>query len=586
MNKTGKILLVSTGYSPANEMDSGKGQLQLGQLYLATILNKKGYKTTLYSNLFPEPEEFIKLIEEENFDITGFYSTTNTVERVKGLVNMVKTHFPEKPVFLGGPHPTVLDREILEETKADLVIRHEGEYVFLKVLDYYYKNKGRLEDIKGITFKKGTDIIRNPSGDFIKKLDELPLPDWSLLNEDLKKINSIYPSVMTGRGCPFKCSFCFEAFGGNAYRLRSAGHVMKEIDMLLENRNVKYIKFVDDTFVVNPDRVIKICNELIKRRKKHNFYWFCEGRADIINKRLKLLKKMKEAGLILIQIGVESGNQHILDLYNKDIRLEEIENVVKTCVENEIFCISINVIIGGPLESDETLENTEKFIKKLIRLAPGRIFCQTSLLTPYPSTPIKEHPEKFGLINIDPHLLGGQTEETCFMETKNLNSREIYRRRTKFHEEIYRTMIEEIKNMTPSQIEEHINLTDYGIKTPWYDIIMEQEGMRKYFHLKRHSLYKSTGEIAEEILEECCPVRTIPLEYRNKKVIFNEFNRKEELSERESIFYEYSSGKLSLKEIVKILSKKLMEKQDKLKKEMITFYKRMEKDYRIIFSRI
>ena len=372
--KKDKILLVSTGYSPANETDSGTTQLQLGQLYLATILNEKGYLVKLYSNLFPEPGEFTELIKEGNYSIVGFYSTSNIIERVKALIEIVKNSIPETLIFLGGPHPTVMDKELLLECRADLIMRHEAEYTFPEVLDYYYENKGSLEDIKGITFRKGDKIIRTPEGGFIENLDELPVPNWNLLEGDLAKVNHRYVSIITGRGCPFKCAFCFEAFSGNKYRFRSAENVMKEVDLLLDKGEVKYIKFMDDTFIVDMERVERICNSLIKRRELHDFYWFCEARVDILNKRLSLLNKMREAGLAVLQIGVESGNQHILDLYDKKITLKEIEDVVKACVKADIFCISINVIIGGPFETEETIKNTANFVKKTHKTGSRKSF--------------------------------------------------------------------------------------------------------------------------------------------------------------------------------------------------------------------
>jgi len=584
--KTDRILLVSTGYSPGNEADSGLTQLQLGQLYLATVLEKRGYSVKLYSNLFPEPEEFLNIIEKGNFSIVGFYSTSNIIERIKALVELVKKEFPSIMVFLGGPHPTVQDRELLLECSADLIMRHEAEYTFPEVLDYYYEKKGNLGNIKGITFRSNEDIIRTPDREFIKDLDSLPVPNWNLLEGDLAELNHRYPSIITGRGCPFKCAFCFEAFGGSIYRLRSAGHVMQEIDMLLENRDVKYIKFMDDTFVVDTERVEKICDYLIEKRKNHDFYWFCEARVDILNKRLNLLNKMKEAGLAVLQIGVESGNQEILDIYNKKITLEEIENVVKACVEANIFCMSVNVIIGGPFETEKTLEKTTRFIKKLIKMAPGRVFPQSSILTPYKDTAITEDPKKFGLINRDPELLGGQTEETCFMESKELNRYDIYRGRSKFEREILNTMKEELPNIPPSLIEEHIRLTEYAIKTSWHMVIMADDGVKKYFNLKAHNLYRSFMELPSDEIEDWCPLRTYPLEYRDKKIILNTLNSPIEFNQKETLFYEYSSGKLSFSEILEILTIKTGKNRDELKEEMMDFYRKADSIYAVIFSRI
>ncbi len=588
MNKnTNKILLVYIGYSTGDEKDSGTKNLQLGQLYLGTLLTKKGYGVKLYSNLFPDPDDFMKFIREGNYGMAGFYCITNTIYRVTALVNRIKEQFPSMPVLLGGPHATVMDRESLENCRADLIIRHEGEYTFLEVAEYFYEQKGSLQDIKGITWRKGDEIIKNPDREFIKNLDELPVPDWHMLEGEMADFNHSFPNIITGRGCPFKCAFCYESFGGGEYRMRSAGHVIKEIELLVNSWNVKYIKFVDDIFIVNSERMEQICS-VIKdlREKKYLFYWFCEARVDILEKRLHLLKKMREAGLAILQIGVESGNQDILDLYNKKITLEQIEKIIKACVEADIFSISINVIIGGPFETEEKIKNTTDFVRKLIKIAPGRLICNHSLLTPYPGTLIHKEPERFGLTIIDPSFKDGQTEDVVFMESEKMNKYDIQKARLRFEGELYRMMLSEIENLTSKQIEEHFTMTCYGIKTPWYTILSSDKGIKTYFNLKDYKLYRGFSEIEEEQIDRWCPQRTYALEYSGRQAVMDRITGKITLSEEETEFYKYSSGKLAFREIVNILSEKSgLDKKD-LADKMIDFYKKMDNLYAIIWLKI
>src|SRR5690606_18858186 len=105
--------------------------------------------------------------------------------------------------------------------------------------------------------------------------------------------------------------------------------------------------------------------------KYHDFKWFCEGRVDIISKHPEIAQAMQEAGLIRLQIGVESGNQRILDAYRKGITLEQITECVDICYEADILSVIGNVIIGGAFEDNETIQNTIEFVCKLMARAPG-----------------------------------------------------------------------------------------------------------------------------------------------------------------------------------------------------------------------
>lgn len=150
----------------------------------------------------------------------------------------------------------------------------------------------------------------------IKSLDEFPYPkrkDFAL-DEDLH-----FDQIITGRGCVGACTFCFEGSKkNNVLRFRSLQSVLDEIDYVISNLgdNKKFITFLDDTFVINRERAVTICNHLIKKYDG-KIGWYCEARVDILKKNIDLLPLMKKAGLIRVQLGGESGNQDILDLYKK-----------------------------------------------------------------------------------------------------------------------------------------------------------------------------------------------------------------------------------------------------------------------------
>jgi len=167
-----------------------------------------------------------------------------------------------------------------------------------------------------------------------------------------------------------------------------------------------------------------------------------------------------------------------------------------------------------------------------------------------------------------------------------MNKYDIYRAKIYLQEEIYKTMIEEIDNITSKQIEDHFCLTEYGIKTPWYKLLSLDKGIKRYFNLLLPSLYRGIEDILPEELGDWCPQRTYPMRYKDKRIILDRINGIVELTEEESIIYKYSSGKLSLNEIIEILTKKLEKSEEELKEKMLNFYKKMNKIYAIIFLRL
>lgn len=145
---------------------------------------------------------------------------------------------------------------------------------------------------------------------------------------------------------------------------------------------------------------------------------------------------MKQAGLVKIQLGGESGCQEILDAYKKGVTIEELEFVTKELVKAEIPYIYVNFIIGGAFETESTFERTLTFAKKLMSIAPGRIEISSSVFTPTPGSPMYNHPELFGLRIIDKRIIRGASCSFVFAETEQLNQYKIWQLRNRFNNEI------------------------------------------------------------------------------------------------------------------------------------------------------
>ena len=585
------ILLISLGYNDGSNLEEETCFVQLGILYLATVLKNNGYSPDVIFSDYPDVSSIIERIKKENICLTGFYTTTENIYRSIKCGKILKEAFPEMKIILGGPHATVMDEKILEkEETVDLIVRHEGEEAIIELAKFYISNEGSLKDIKGLTYREDSKIIKNSDRPFIKELDKLPIPDRDLLEEPIKSFAKIFPRIITGRGCPFQCAFCAQGMAGNKYRMRSAENVLKEVDYLLSRGPVRYIRFLDDTFIVNPGRTRKICRGLREKSEEgKNFMWFAEGRVDVLSKHPRIIYEMSLAGLANIQIGVECAHQSTLDLYKKNIKLEEVEKVVRICADALIPSISINFILGGPFETDEIYKKNMDFIKKLIKIAPGRVNITSSLLVPFPGTMIKKEPEKFGLRIIDSDCITGMTNETCFCETEELDKYELTNIKRNFLRDVRKIMIEASKDVPFHIVSQNFSMKFYGIITPWHLLFLDDIGVKRYFNLKLHSGYFSIDEVPEKILPDFYATRTYPLNYNEEKLVtLEKIYGTEVLHSVTGKLYELSSGKRKVKNIVKIMQKEFFKDMtlEETHKEIIKHYRALEKLQAIIFSKV
>lgn len=365
-------------------------QHPINLVYLATYV--KPFHSANILDLQANPmnkQELVLYIKDQNPDAIGITFMTCNFNSVKEITNMAKKL--NKTVILGGPHPTILPEQTLQEINADIIILGEGEITLKETLDALEKNKS-LRNIKGLSYRKGNKIIHNQKREYIQTLDDLKIPDRTML--DLKAyfggstpgITKNSTVMFTSRGCPFPCIFCSaRLIHGRNYRMRSMDNIFEEINEIV-SLGFKHITIDDDTFTLNQDRVSEFCDKI----KSYNITWDCDSRVGL---PIKLLEKMKKSGCEKIAFGVESGSQRILDVIKKNINIEEItktfQNVHKAGIKTQAF-----FMVGHPTENQQDIKLTLKLIKKI---KPTWLFL--SLVTPYPGTPLYEHMLKKGFVS-------------------------------------------------------------------------------------------------------------------------------------------------------------------------------------------
>lgn len=414
----------------------------LGQHSIASYIGKYGFGARVYSGGTDNAERVIKSeLKKNGPHFVGLYASADNLNIVKNITSWLKS-VTDMIVFVGGPEAVSCNEEFLKQTGCDVVIESEGEEAICRLLDYYINNNGKLEDIPNIKYYNNENVfVRNPVTSYIDDLDSVPFPKYeNSLNKRFRKGSMV--GLITGRGCPFGCSFCYEGANAKNVRFRSIDNVMEEIDYILaHNPNVETFNIYDDTFTLRKERVYQFCDEM----KKRNLQWVCEGHISNLVKYPEMVKYMVRSGLVGLQIGIESGSDKVLKAYNKQTTANDILETVKICKEAGLPSLTGNFIIGGAHENIETFNDSLTLAKRMIEAGRGMFECRSVFMAPYPNTKISNNPELFGL-HIDENLLNQSiyTMHNPVMSTDELSIDDITRLRDEFNKEIEKTYEDQV----------------------------------------------------------------------------------------------------------------------------------------------
>ena len=342
----------------------------MGILYVATFLSNHGIEVSLLDatakNLTTTATA--NWIKKENPDIVGFSTLTCTSRTAPQIAKQAKKENPNLTTVLGGLHATYNPTKILKKYPwIDIIVRGEGEQTALE-LTKTLENENSLKDVQGITFRNNGNIISTPDRALIKEVDIIPFPDRELLDTEYHAlaagINAApkkYTSFVTSRGCVYNCRFCgIRALAKNVWRPRSVENALEEL-LFLESEGYRQFHFVDDNFMLNQKRAIKLCQEI--RREKLDIDWICLGRVD--NCSYHMLKELVRAGCKIIHFGIESANQRILNYYNKRITPQQSVTAIKAARKAGVDVVIGSLIVGAPDETSQEIQNTLEFAKQL-----------------------------------------------------------------------------------------------------------------------------------------------------------------------------------------------------------------------------
>lgn len=547
----GRILFIHTHRITYDLLEINRSE-SLGLLYLCSFLESKGFDSILFQGEPSKARTFLEhQFEAGPVSMVGFYCDFENQEEVAELSQEITGKYGV-PVILGGPQTIGFSAEYLRRSACMAAVLGEGELPLLELLQYLDDSTRDWKTIPGLIFL-GCDgtLIRTPPGSMVENLDELPLPAYHRWINRPTRRNKV--SVMTGRGCPYSCAFCYEGSLSRKVRLRSVDHVLKEVAEILDHEpEVNYIAFCDDTFTISPKRVRELCRGLSERRKKQEFHWYCEGHVKVLSKHPDLLRTMVDAGLVRLQIGIESGVQKVLDAYGKGITLAEIEQVVQTAYEAGVPQVLGFFITGGPFENAETQNANRAFAEKLIRMAPGMLVLGPSPFMPYPGTRLTDCPHTYGITIEDTE---GCTTLADYpvSHTTELSREEI----AKYQQELIWHVISVMKELLvkgkipQERILSCFRLLPLGIDSVWYTAVYrEAPFIHGYYTLTARDAVKRSQDIPGHELGDWRPQRIMEMWH---DVDFSmDFPRigKEVLSPLEFELLLHSTGKSTLSQVL------------------------------------
>ena len=357
--------------------------------YNEKIKSHKKYTDALSDSRHYVWKEVGDVIRSCRPDVVGITVMTAKYASAIKVSEIAKSVNERIKVVWGGPHPTICIKEVIDEPLVDFAASGEGEKTFEELLVQLKNGEDNFGKIEGLAFKKNCISQVNAPRGLVANLDELAPPDRKSMVYPERYFADSFGNMITSRGCPFLCGYCSaKGIWTRKTRHRSIDSVISEIHGIKSKFGSKNFYFWDDSFTVNRNRTIDICNRLIN--ESLNISWGCTTRVDLLDE--EILHLMKKAGCDYISIGVESGSERILKIIEKGIRVQQVKKAAQMLKRIKIPFEAF-FMIGFPDETDEDIEKTFQLMKEM----DGGTVC-FSIFTPYPGSAQFDTARKYGLI--------------------------------------------------------------------------------------------------------------------------------------------------------------------------------------------
>lgn len=401
-----KILLVSTSFEVEWRSTTIKenSHYPLGIAYIHSYLEFNGHTVeSLFLNDYPYDDCYSIVrnkVEEFSPDVVGFNIMTNNRTSSFAAIEFIHENNPSIQIIAGGVHSSVMYEQMVKKYPFMVVIIGEGEVTAGELMDSF-SGKLPLDDVAGICFVRNGKFTKTKERPLIEDLDSLPFPKHEAFFTEKRTT----ASLLTSRGCPFKCTFCvLSMVSQGSVRMRSVGNVIAEIQHLVATYpQLETIWLHDDQFFIDNKRVIALCELIVANNIKLKF--ICSGRFKPISK--EMVKAMERAGFIQALMGLESGSAKVLKLAKKGIKPHHALEAVSLFKDSKIV-VTCFLIVGLYGEDDSTVEETINLVREMQKIK-YMVYHDIGTLTIYPGIEIYDIAKKAGAINDDYWLTDKKT---------------------------------------------------------------------------------------------------------------------------------------------------------------------------------
>lgn len=359
----------------------------IGLMSISSLLKTKGHTTKAFVGT---KKRIIKEVRKFKPQVVGFTCFTGQHRWILDVCKNLKEALPKNCLFIvGGPHPTFFPENVINKPGVDAICIGESDLTVLELItEFLNRNMERFIRIAGIWVKFEEKVYKNNLPRLIDNLDSLPFADRQLYRDNSFIINNSCKTVITGRGCPFHCSFCFskpqrELYGKDSkfVRLRSAENIIEEMRMIKSAYHVERFEFADDTFSLNKKWLFEFLNLY---RKDLGIPFLCNIRADITDE--DIVKELKASGCYRVSFGVETGDDEYRNkILKKNISSEQIYRTARLLYKYKLDFETTNMI-GLPAE---TLDSAVETLRFNLKISTPSVWC--SLWQPFMGTELAEY---------------------------------------------------------------------------------------------------------------------------------------------------------------------------------------------------
>ncbi|MCU1259691.1 MAG: Radical domain protein [Bryobacterales bacterium] len=369
----------------------------LGILAVATPLLRAGFRVCLIdSTITPDFQKRVMAEMEDALCLAISLVTGPMIKETVEIARAAKELYPEKPVVLGGWHPSLLPHQTLASPYIDIVVKGQGEEALLEVVRRIEARES-MKGVEGVGYKEDGRIVFNKPR-ALKPISEMPPKAYQLADFDAyeRVCGRRWAMYTSSLACPYNCAYCTnDGVYGRKWNALEPEQVAEETSDLATRYNLQLLWVVDDNFLVDRDRAVRIAEGLVRRNSK--FEWSIQASTNLVNRlTVDELKLLRRAGLTQVAQGADSGSPKVMRLMNKDFQKLDTIYAAADKLTKAGIRPSFNMIFGFPGEGEPERRESIRLIMDICRKYPGAEFW-TNIFTPYPGAPIMERAFELGI---------------------------------------------------------------------------------------------------------------------------------------------------------------------------------------------